>query len=124
MDTSTPVESKPPAVASNRRMWSAEERVTIVRASLKKGVTVNAVAKLYGVNPSQVYDWRKRARQAAQQAKTASLLPVRVADVVVPVDLEPQQAVGVLIEAQATRVTITGPVEASVLRTILECLVR
>jgi transposase-like protein len=124
MDTSTPDESKPAAVASNRRMWSAEERVTIVRASLKKGVTVNAVAKLYGVNPSQVYDWRKRARQAAQQAKTASLLPVRVADVVLSGDLAPKQAGGVLIEAQATRVTITGPVEETVLRTILECLVR
>ncbi len=105
-------------------MWSGEERETIVRASLKKGVTVNAVAKLYGVNASQVYDWRKQARRAAHPAKRASLLPVRVAEAVLPGEIEPKQVGSVLIEAQATRVTITGSVEASVLRTILECLVR
>jgi transposase len=105
-------------------MWSAEERTAIVRASLKKGVTVNAVAKLYGVNPSQIYDWRKQARQAAQQAKAASLLPVRVAEGVLPGETEPTQTGSVLIEAQATRVTITGSIEGSLLRTILECLVR
>ena len=111
-------------MATNRRMWSAEERATIVRASQKKGVTVNAVAKLYGVNPSQIYEWRKQTRQAAQQAKTASLLPVRVAESVLSGEIESKQAGSVLIEAQATRVTITGSVEAGVLRTILECLVR
>jgi transposase len=105
-------------------MWSVEERETIVRASLKKGVTVNTVAKLYGVNPSQVYDWRKQARQAAHQAKTASLLSVRVAEAVQSDEIEPKQTGSVLIEAAATRVTITGLVEASVLRTVLECLVR
>jgi transposase-like protein len=124
MDTSTPVESKSPGMASNRRVWSAEERSMIVRASLKKGVTVKAVAKLYVVNPSQVYDWRKQAGKAVQQAKTPSLLAVRVADAVLPGEIEPKQAGSVLIEAQATRVTITGSVEASVLRTILERLVR
>jgi transposase len=124
MDPATPAESKSPSMASNRRMWSVEERATIVRASLKKGVTVKAVAKLYGVNASQVYDWRKQARQAAHQAKTASLLPVRMTEAVLASEIEPKQAGSVLIEAQATRVTITGSVEASVLRAILECLVR
>jgi transposase-like protein len=123
MDTATPVESKSP-VASNRRMWSAEERETIVRAWLKKGVTVNAVAKLYGVNPSQVYYWRRQAGKAVEQTKTASLLAVRVTEGVLPGEMESKQAGSVLIEAQAARVTITGSVEASVLRMILECLVR
>ncbi len=40
----------------------------IVRASLKKGVTVNAVANLCRVKASQVHVWRKQARQAAHQA--------------------------------------------------------
>lgn len=111
-------------MAANRRMWSVEERATIVRASLKKGVTVDAVSKLYGVNASQVYEWRKRARQTGQQAKMSSLLPVRVAEAVLPGEIDLKASGGVLIEAQAIRVTITGPVEASVLRTILECLVR
>ena len=124
METSTAVDSMAPLMAANRRMWSAEERATIVRASLKKGVTVNTVAKLYGVNPSQVYEWRKQTRQAAHRAKTASLLPVEVAEAISPGETESKQTGSVLIEAQATRVTITGSVEASVLRAILECLVR
>lgn len=49
-----------------------------VRASLKKGTTVDAVARIYGVNASQIYDWRKQARQAVQQAKAATLIPVQV----------------------------------------------
>lgn len=124
METSTAVESKSPAPAARRRTWSAAERDTIVRASLKKGVRVDAVAKLYGVNTSQVYDWRKQARQAAQQAKTSSLLAVRVAEAVLPDEIEAKLAGSVLIEARATRVTITGSVEASVVRAILECLMR
>ncbi len=124
METSTAVESRSPAPARRRRLWSAAERDTIVRASLKKGVTVEAIAKLYGVNTSQIYDWRKQARQAAQRAKAASLLAVRVSETVLPDEIEPKPAGRVLIEVQATRVTITGPVEAGVLRTILECLVR
>jgi transposase len=124
METATPDESKSASMAANRRMWSAEERATIVRASLKKGVTVNAVAKLYGVNPSQIYDWRKRAQKVAEQARTANLLAVQVTEAVLPGEIEPKQAGSVLVEAQAARVTITGSVEASVLRTILECLVR
>jgi transposase len=124
METATPDESKSASMGSNRRIWSAEERAAIVRASLKQGVSVNAVAKLYGVNPSQVYDWRKRTHKVAQPAKTANLLAVRVAEAVLPGEREAKPAGSVLIEAQAARVTITGSVEASVLRTILECLVR
>lgn len=124
METATPDESKSASTAANRRVWTEEERATIVRASLKKGVSVNAVAKLYGVNPSQVYDWRKRAHKVAQQTKTANLLAVRVDEAVLPSARETKQAGSVLIEVQAARVTITGSVEASVLRTILECLVR
>jgi transposase-like protein len=123
METATTVESKTLPLAPKRRVWSVAERDTIVRASLKKGVRVDAVAKLYGVNASQVYDWRKQARQAAQQAKTSSLLPVRVAEGL-PEERGPEHAGHVLIEAQAIRVTIAGSVEATVLRTILECLVR
>ena len=105
-------------------MWSAEERATIVRASLKKGVTVNTVANLYGVNPSQVYEWRKQARHAAHRGEDGEFASRASDRTVLPGETEPKQTGSVLIEAQATRVTITGSVEASVLRAILECLVR
>lgn len=68
MSALTSSESKPEADAK-RRIWSEEERDLIVRASMKNGTTVNAVAKLDGVQPWQIYDWRKKARQAARQSK-------------------------------------------------------
>jgi transposase-like protein len=64
MNALTPAESKPQPADTKRKQWSDEERDLIVRASLKKGTSVNAVARLYGVQPWQIYDWRKKARQA------------------------------------------------------------
>jgi len=49
MNASTAAESKSQPGEAKRKQWSDEERELIVRASLKKGTTVNAVARLYGV---------------------------------------------------------------------------
>jgi transposase len=107
MDLSTQTDAKPREVGTKRK-WTPEERETIVRASLKKGVTVGAVARMYGVNPSQIYDWRKQARQAAQQAKAAALMPVQVMEAVEATETEPNPGCSVVIEAQCMRITITG----------------
>jgi transposase len=123
MDESTQTDGKTREVGKKRR-WSAEERQTIVRASLKKGVTVGAVARMYGVNPSQIYDWRKQARQAAQQAKAAPLMPVQVLEAVGTFETEPNPGCSVVIEAQCMRITITGDLNAAAVRTIVECLAR
>lgn len=106
------------------RKWSAEERGVMVRASLKKGTTVNAVAQLYGVQPWQIYEWRKQARQAAQQSESATLLPVQLAEATPAAEVEPKQGCSIVIEAQFGRVTITGPIDAMAVRTVLECLAR
>ena len=124
MNALTPAESKPQAADAKRKQWSDEERHLIVRASLKKGTTVNAVARLYGVQPWQIYDWRKKARQAARQSKAATLVSVNVTEPDQAETAEPKQSCRVLIEAQTTRITITGLVDAIVVRTILECLAR
>lgn len=123
MDESTQTDGNPREVRK-KRTWSAEERQTIVRASQKKGVTVGAVARMYGVNPSQIYDWRKQARQAAQQAKAATLMPVQVMEAVEASETEPNPGCSVVIEAQCMRITINGDLNAVAVRTILECLAR
>lgn len=124
MEPSKPADSKSAEAGIKGRKWSAEEREVIVRASLKKGTTVNGVARLYGVQPWQIYEWRKQARQAARQGKAAALLPVRVTEPVEASDIELKQACSVVIEAQSARITITGAVDAIVVRTVLECLAR
>src|SRR5881227_3080915 len=98
MDALTPAESKQKAADTKRKQWSGEERDLIVRASLKKGTTVNAIARLYGVQPWQIYDWRKKARQAAQQSKAATLLPVHVAEPDQADKPEAKQSCSVIIE--------------------------
>jgi hypothetical protein len=37
---------------------------------------------------------------------------------------EPNQGCSVVIEAQSTRITITGAIDAILVRTVLECLAR
>jgi transposase len=120
MNVSTAAESKSQPADTKRRQWSEEERDLIVRASLKKGTAVNAVARLYGVQPWQIYDWRKKARQAA---RPATLVPVQVTEAD-EAETEPKQSCSVVIEAQNARITITGLIDAVVVRTVLECLAR
>ena len=123
MNASKPAESKSQPADSKRRQWSEQERELIVRASLKKGTTVNAVARLYGVQPWQIYAWRKKARLVARQTKAATLVPVQVTE---PdeAETEPKQSCSVIIEAQSARITITGWIDAVVVGTVLECLAR
>lgn len=124
MSAWTPDESKSQVADGKHRTWSEEERDLIVRASLKKGTTVNAVAKLYGVQPWQIYDWRKKARQAAQQGKAAALIPVHVTEPHGTEKVSRNQGCSVVIEVQSTRITITGLIDAIVVRAVLECLAR
>jgi transposase-like protein len=122
MNGSTAAESKSQAADTKRRTWSAEEREVIVRASLKRGTTVSAVARVYGVQPWQIYEWRKKARQTAQQSKAVTLVPVQVADPDQADNREAKKSCSVVIEAATTRITITGLIDEAVVRTVLECL--
>lgn len=125
MDALTASESNTQPADTKRRHWSTKELDLIVRASLKKGATVNGVARLYGVPLWQLYDWRKKARQAAQQqSKSATLLPVQVTEPAHVDKTEPNQGGSMVIEVQSTRVTFTGSIDAVLVRTVLECLAR
>jgi transposase-like protein len=124
MDTSKQADRKPDEAAERGRKWSTEERDVVVRASLKKGTTVNAIARLYGVQPWQIYEWRKQARRVAEQSKAVSLLPVEVAEADQADKIEQKQSCSVVIEVESARITITGSIDAIVVRTVLECLAR
>lgn len=70
-----------------------------MQASLKKGTTLDAVAKVYGVHASQHYDWRKQHRQGLLENKIAAMLPVQVAEASRCAVPEPKPDAGVVIEA-------------------------
>lgn len=125
MDESAQSTSKSEEVKPKRRQWPEEERQRIVQASLKPGTTVDAIARLYGVNASQIYDWRKQHRQRMKADKRSVLVPVQVTEgAAVAAPDRKQQCNSVFIEARSVRVILNGSVEAAVLATVLECLAK
>ena len=125
MDESAQSTSKSEQVKPKRRQWSEEERQRIVQASLKPGTKVDSIARLYGVNASQIYDWRKQHRQRMKAEKRSVLVPVQVTESApVAVPETKQECNSVIIEARSVRVVLNGSVEAAVLATVLEWLAK
>ncbi len=54
-----------------RRRWSVEEKLAMVRESLEPGKTVSMVARQHGVNPNQVFHWRKLYQDGSLSAVSA-----------------------------------------------------
>ena len=122
MEESAQSSGKSGVVKPKRRLWSEEERQRIVQASLKAGTTVDAVARLYGVHASQIYDWRKQHHQRIKAEKRSILLPVQVTEAVVAAPERKEQCSSVIIEARSVRVTLNGSIDAAVVATVLERL--
>ena len=57
--------------AERRRRWSAAEKLAMVRETYQPGMTVSLVARKHGVNPNQVFHWRKLERIGALTAVEA-----------------------------------------------------
>jgi len=43
-----------------RRRRTAQEKIAIVQKTLTPGASVSAIARRHGVNPNQVFGWRKQ----------------------------------------------------------------
>lgn len=56
-----------------RRRGSTAEKLTIVQETYEPDATVSIVARRYGIQPNQLFTWRKLANQGALTA-TAALL--------------------------------------------------
>lgn len=60
-----------------RRRWTASEKLAMVRETYEPGMSVSLVARRHGVNPNQLFQWRKLERIGA-------LTAVGAGDAVVP----------------------------------------
>jgi transposase len=75
-------DSAPSRSKSTRRSWSRLEKRRIVEEAFRPGASVADVARSYGLNANQVFNWRRRALAAAAKTKSnpaapdAALLPV------------------------------------------------
>ena len=61
-----------------RRRWAAEEKRAIVEEAEQLGASISSVARKYGINPNQLFHWRRLIRQG-------SISAVRADEEVVPV---------------------------------------
>ena len=52
-------------LVQRRRRWSAEEKRTMVQEAEQPGCSVSQVARKYGINPNQLFHWRRLMRQGA-----------------------------------------------------------
>ena len=51
-----------------RRRWSFEAKARIIEASLEPGTNVSAVARAHGLNPQQLFTWRRKALRSGSVA--------------------------------------------------------
>jgi transposase len=51
-----------------RRRFSAEEKRALVEEVEQSGSSISAVARKYGINPNQLFRWRKLMREGALSA--------------------------------------------------------
>jgi transposase len=54
-----------------RRRWSADEKLAMVRETFAPGKTVSMVARLHGINPNQLFQWRKLHQDGSLSAVSA-----------------------------------------------------
>lgn len=93
-----------------RRRWSAEEKRAILEEAEQLGSSVSSVARKYGVNPNQLFTWRRLMRDGGFVA-VASL------DTVVPASEAKQLKVRIRdLERLLGRKTM----EAEILREAIE----
>ena len=67
------------AGTARRRRFSVDEKLRIVAESFDPTVSVSAVARRYGINPNQLFYWRKRLAAEARAASQAADAPRDVA---------------------------------------------
>ena len=104
-----------------RRRWSAAEKERLVAASLEPGASVSAVARQAGMHPSQLYGWRRQL--CARRQPAAEFAAVRIAAGPAPSEIPAVGTIEVEL-ANGWRVRITGPADASLVRTMITVLAK
>lgn len=110
---------------SVRRRWTEEQKLEIVRQTLRPGASVGMVARRHGLAPSQLYDWRKHALTGAM----SGFVPIEVAEVTPMIeppqsagpDSKPESATGGMIEVDlpnGCRIRVSGDVDGAALKQV------
>jgi transposase len=61
----------------HRRDWSDEEKLAIIAESFSTTTSISAVARRYGINKNQLFQWRRQFREGAfDQSERIDFVPV------------------------------------------------
>ena len=108
-----------------RRHWSDEAKARIVGESMAPDAMVSQVARRHGVLPSQIYAWRKAAREGSLVLSEGPVFATVEAAGPLPPTSRPEQA-GVVpmieIEAGAIAVRVNGGADAALVERIIRAL--
>ena len=118
VSTSALVDTSEAGKRATRRRWPEALKRRIVGESLAPGASASVVARRYDVNANQLFRWR-REYEAAGPGAGPTMVPVAVWP------SSPAVGCGGTIEIElvgGVRVRISGAVDASVLRQVLEQL--
>ena len=102
-----------------RRRWTDEEKAWIVAESLDPASTVSAVARRYGLHPSQLFVWRQRLAVAVGRG-APGFVPVVVAEDAAATSPEPAGRIEIALGPAVVRVG--ADVDAAALRRVLEAV--
>jgi transposase len=109
-------------LAVKRRHRSKQERRRIAEESLQPGISVAVLARRYGVNANQVFQWRKLLREGRLEERPVltQLMPVRVSDVI-DEHVRPVRSYSgsIQIELGRARIRIEGAADPESLRVVL-----
>ncbi len=63
-------------IGEGRRRWSEEEKRAIVSEVMTSGRPLSQIARRHNINPSMLFSWRKRYRDAVGQDLSTSARPI------------------------------------------------
>ena len=111
-----------------RRRWSLTEKQEIVAATLEPGASVSAVAQRYGMHPSQLFAWRKAARDGRLiEGRDVEFAPVVIASepaALPPPATGPAPGRMEIVLGNGRRVIVDGSVRAAALARVIKVLDR
>lgn len=134
--------------AGRRRRWSDDDKARVVVESLRPGVNVSEVARRHGLSPQQLFGWRREARsrdpagragtrkgggsrlpagERASAGRVSAFAPVVVATCAAAPSIPPSAPSSpsvIEIAIGDVVVRVGGPVEATLITTVLRALRR